>query len=259
MGEESRNEGVRSLSTAEIVGLALGSAVIAALITGWFARSTTNALIEDQRNERREAAGREEKANDAALVASETDQFVLRYVAGGLELVASQLDRASHQVDVEHRRAKRLRAITRGLSDIAEPKGSLRDLLEVRGMIDPPQPAPVHVTQSSLVAFPGDYMQAGLLLNRCIALADDFLQRFAWTNDEKIDAVDRYLRQVKTVLAASARRYEAAALVVRQMPPRRHSEWSAATINDSRLIALGQQLVEMVDDLLAREHADPDN
>jgi hypothetical protein len=240
------------LTPVEVVALLLGSAVIAAAISGLFARATTNSLIGDQRLERHEVAEREERRAAEATIAAETDQFLQRYVGGGLEMVASQLDRASHQVDINHRRSKRLRAMTRNLPD-QEPQATFRDLVELRGILDPPQADPIHINQSSLVPFPGDFMQAGLLLNRCIALADDFLQRYAWTKDEKLGVVEKYLTRIKTVLAASARHYEAAAVVVRQMPPRRYQEWSAAALTDERLIKLSKQVTEMVDELLSRE------
>lgn len=243
------------MTPAEIGGLVLGSAVIAAVIAGLFSRSTTHALIADQRDERRITDERIEKDRQQALLSADTQRFIERYVAGGLESVAWQLDRASQHVDLSHRRAKRLRAMVRRNDRPPDSLGTFRDLIEIRGILDPPVVDPIVINQALLVPFPGAFMQSGLMLNRCLALADDWCQRYPWTQDAKLERVELFLTEAKTVLAASARRYETAAFIARGHGELPYASWFPATLNDQSLVDLGQQLETMVDGLLGGDAA----
>jgi hypothetical protein len=245
------------MSFAEIGALVLGSAVVAAVISGLFSRTTTNAIIADQRTERQERTAREDQQRNDLSLQRANEEFIDRYVVNGLELIAYQLDSASQGIDVNYRRARRLRDMLLGATKNSVAIG-LEELAAARGPLDPPSVSPINVPQSVLVPYPGDFMQAGLLMNRCLALADDFIQRYPWTRDENEPAVDRYLRELMTALTAGARHFEAAALVVRQMPPRPRESWPQATVAHERLTPIGSTAVGLFDRVLEHGSSEAD-
>jgi hypothetical protein len=236
------------MSLVEVLVLFLSSAAVAAVVSGLFSLKTTRSLIAGQRQERREAAAERDREREEEAKRTDTAMFWARYVENGLETLASQLDRASQQTDLGYRRAKRNRATFRGLLD--DTPATLQNIIDIRAAVEPIQTDPIVLSQAALLPFPGDFQQSALQLNRSLALADDFLQRYPWTRDEKIASVDRFLGEIKTTLAASARRFETSAVVVRQHEPMRYSEWFATTLADEKLKSIGGEIAVILEHLL---------
>lgn len=231
--------------------LVLGSALLASLITGVISFFATRMLINDQQAARRDEADRLERVRAVDQLSVETNRFLDHFVAGGLETCAADADEAAHLVDRAYLRARRNRRLVGAAGEVETPAVSgesewtrIGQMRQALGDFYLPERG---FGQASLLPFPGDFMQSALAFNRCVSLAEDWCERYPWTREVQLERVDRFLVDLHTTLGAAARLLQAAAAVVRQMPPRRYADWFPDVVSDARLLAIAADLKALVD------------
>lgn len=234
------------------LSLVLGSALVASVVAGAASLATTYFLIKDQRRARTEQDRLTKERQSREVILSESARFLDHFVGSGLEQLAADLDIAAHIVDGGLRDARRNRSLVGGMKSAQATIGPIsgqtwQEILEIQRAL--PVRYPVHggFKQACLLPFPGDFMQSMLAFNRCVALADDWLQRYPWTTSEKLPALDRFLENLHTTLAAAARSMQAAAAVSRQIEPRRYLDWFPTVLADARLVGIAADLKALVD------------
>lgn len=209
-------------------------------------------LISDQRAAREEDRQRAEQVRVYDEIADDTARFWDRFVAGGLELCAAEADNTAYQIDVAFHHAKhnrRLVAAMRGQESGSDPM-TWSQVADMQGALGNFSLARTGFAQAALLPFPGDFMQSALALNRCIALAQSWCERYPWTQEPQLPTIDQFITDLRTTLGAAARDLQAAAAVVRQMSPRRYADWFPAVRGDPRLLSIAADLKSIVDEQL---------
>jgi hypothetical protein len=215
-------------------------------------------LLREQRLERSGRAASRERDAKRQQVALETEHFLERYVAGGLEAAAADLDNMAHLIDRAYRSACRNRDLARALSTQAATNGgdAWERQARIQSVFGDVRIPTKGFGQAALLPFPGDFMQSLLALNRCVALASDWLERYPWTATDRLPAVRRFLDGLQVTLPAAARWLESAAACVRQLPARPYLEWFPIVMAEPRLMAISIELKAVVDRQLQGAPAD---
>src|SRR5262245_11272442 len=161
------------VDAGELLLVALGSATVAALVSGAFSIVTTRSLVSEQREERLAIERVRHDAAHQERLRLDTQFFMTLYLNEGLEASAQYFDGLSIAIDRAHRRARRVRGIV-GASASEGSGYSVEDMLSIGRAVDPLLADSVAANQASLVVFPGTFMQSAHTANRCVVLAEDF-------------------------------------------------------------------------------------